>query len=307
MSITILTDVILPDEVIAAGIAGKNQRSNTRVMSGAGFVSVNINWSRTLRQYQLGVKPMSVAQWMAIEGLHEITEGGAYGFLMRDPKDQSAAHSEGSVIGWLGGTEVGTDGAGFGVASYRMRKLYATVSGSRQFTRNITRPVSGIEVKRGTNTVVFGTDPGEISLDYDTGVITFVADATQSIDSITVGSTTTLSFATSDFPDEFVANGRVWVTGTTGTAATLLNDKNHLITSVTGTDIVIDVATTGLAATGGTAKKYPQPSETISWAGSFYVPVHFANDDIDWEIILGGDPEDRIVAGQNVVLEEVRE
>lgn len=32
----------------------------------------------SLRKYDLGFVPMLPAQWAAIEGLHEVTEGGAY-------------------------------------------------------------------------------------------------------------------------------------------------------------------------------------------------------------------------------------
>jgi hypothetical protein len=52
---------------------------------------------------------------------------------------------------------------------------------------------------------------------------------------------------------------------------------------------------------------YPQADETLTWSGEFFVPVHFANDDIDWEVIVSGTYDSRIVAGPSVVLQEVRE
>ena len=86
MSITVYNDVIVPCTVVAAGIRGKNMRSNTRVTTFNGQTQVNVNWNRTLRQYELGVIPMEIAQWAQIEAMHEVTEGGAYGMLLRDPK-----------------------------------------------------------------------------------------------------------------------------------------------------------------------------------------------------------------------------
>jgi hypothetical protein len=45
----------------------------------------------------------------------------------------------------------------------------------------------------------------------------------------------------------------------------------------------------------------------LTWSGDFYVPVHFANDEIDWEMILGGTYDTRLIAGPSVTLQEVRE
>ena len=67
------------------------------------------------------------------------------------------------------------------------------------------------------------------------------------------------------------------------------------------------VSTTGLAGTGGTAAKYPQATEALTWSGRLYVPVHFANDVIDWNLVAGGSEEGRFYAGPSVMLEEVYE
>jgi hypothetical protein len=45
---------------------------------------------------------------------------------------------------------------------------------------------------------------------------------------------------------------------------------------------------------------------TITWSGSFYVPVHFLNDQIDWELVVWGqDPDGRFATGPMVTLEEI--
>jgi uncharacterized protein (TIGR02217 family) len=309
MPITVLNDVILPETVIAAGISGKNMRSNIRSISASGYGSININWSRTLRQYELGIKPMSVAQWAEIEGLHEITEGGALGFLMQDPKDAKATEAQGFLQPYLAGAEVGTIGFGYGVPEYKLRKKYTSIGGTRISYRNITRP-NGITVKRGGSTVTEGTSASQIEIDQDDGTVTFVADSSQAITLITVGSTTVLEFANNTgMVAAMAVGGRVYISGVTGTAATALNGKSHAVTAKdTGANtITISVVTTGLTAESGTAFKYPQPTEALVWSGDFYVPVHFANDEIDWELLLGGMDDGRIVAGQSVVLQEIRE
>jgi hypothetical protein len=46
----------------------------------------------------------------------------------------------------------------------------------------------------------------------------------------------------------------------------------------------------------------------VTWAGQFYVPVHFMNDQIDWDMVVAGqDPDGRFYAGPMVTLQEIRE
>lgn len=304
MSIEILSTVILPDTVIQAGIRGKNMRSNTRVMSGSGYVNVNINWARTLRQYELGIKPMEVAQWLEIEGLHEITDGGAKGFLMQDPKDRGATHTTGLLQGYENGAVVGNVGFGYGTESYIMWKKYSTVSGASTYNRKITRPKSPTEIKVAGS--VF--DPLDVNVSSTTGLVTFEPIASQSPSSITVGASTILTFPDTTFTSLFSAGNRVFMSGVTGTAGAVLNQTSFSVSSITANQFSINANTTGLTVTAtGTAKRFPQPNQTLTWSGDFYVPVHFANDEIDWEVLVGGPYDNRVVAGPSVVLQEVRE
>jgi uncharacterized protein (TIGR02217 family) len=50
----------------------------------------------------------------------------------------------------------------------------------------------------------------------------------------------------------------------------------------------------------------PDPT-TVSWSGRSYVPVHFAEDKINWELVVAGPAEARFFAGPAVRLEEIRE
>jgi uncharacterized protein (TIGR02217 family) len=210
MSITIYNDVIMPNTVISAGIAGKQVRNNTRTESLNGSAIININWTKTLRQYELGIVPMRIDQWQAIEGLHEVTDGGAYGFLMEDPKDGTVddAHGMASLIS-------------AGSHTYQLFKRYTSIGSSRYKDRNITRP------KASTfKLYISGVPSTSYTLNADTGVITIASDPS---------------------------------------------------------------------------------ANTISWSGSFYVPVHFENDSIDWELVVAGQQDTRFLAGPSVVLMEVRE
>jgi uncharacterized protein (TIGR02217 family) len=204
MSITVLADVILPNNVIAAGVRGKNMRRNDRVAMDSGIQSINIGWTSTLREYEVGIVPMQVNYWQTIEALFEITEGGAYGMLMEDPKDSRVTS---------GGAFTLVDGA------YQMVKRYKDPVSGRTKDRRITRPKGVIAV-------------------FQNGVPT-----TATVDSLT---------------------GKATISGSPAV-------------------------------------------ETLSWTGSFYVPVHFMNDYIEWEIVAPGPFETRYASGPAAILQEIRE
>lgn len=210
MTITVFNDVILPNSVVAAGIRGKQIRNNTRTEAANGEVMVNINWSRTLRQYEIGFIPMPLDTWRTIEGLHEVTEGGAYGFLLQDPKDHTAG-AAGMALA------ASTD------TTFQLCKNYLATGSIRSKTRTITRPcASGFALS--VNGATLGS--GSYSLNTDTGVITIASKPA---------------------------------------------------------------------------------ANTIGWTGNFYVPVHFMDDAIDWDLVKAGTDEGRLMAGPNVILMEVRE
>lgn len=309
MSIIVFNDVIMPASVIAAGVRGKQMRRNSRATTQGGFVSANVVWSRTLRQYELGYVPMLASQWLAIEGLHEVTEGGAYGFLMQDPKDTAATHSDGVLWPYNSGALVGVGGVGYGVPTYKMHKRYTSSGSTRYKDRSVTRPKSVAQLKRGGVTVTLGGGAGQAAIDYDTGTVAFVADSSSTITAVTVGATTqvTLTAALAG-----VAVGeRLYIDGTAGSAAETLNGRSHAISAISGGGsnvYTLTVNTTGLAwSSSGSGYAYPQATESLTWQGDFYVPVHFANDDIDWDIVIGGPVANRFVAGPTVTLNEVRE
>jgi uncharacterized protein (TIGR02217 family) len=205
MPITVLDDVFLSDEVIAAGVRGKQIRNNSRVVTDNGSMSINVNWTQTLREYEIGIVPMSVRAWQDVETLHEITEGGAYGFLMEDPKDNRV--SSGGVF------EV--DENGF----YQLIKRYTDQRSGRTKDRRITRP-------KGTILV------------YENGVLT--AAAVSPLD------------------------GKATIAGSP------------------------DV-------------------EALTWTGSFWVPVHFMDDFIDWGVARPGNDDSLLVQAASVILQEIRE
>lgn len=143
MAITVFADVVLPNSIISAGIRGKNMRRNDRVEVDSGAQSINVVWTSTLRQFEIGIVPLRVDQWQALEALHEITEGGAYGFLMEDPKDSHV--TSGGVL-----SEIAP-------GNYQMVRRYTNAASGRTKDRRITRP------QRGTVQFYLGGAPAEFA------------------------------------------------------------------------------------------------------------------------------------------------
>lgn len=210
MAITVKTDVILSNSVISSSLHGKNMRMNDRVVTDGGFQTINIAWTKTLREYEIGTTPLTSAQWRVLEGLHEITEGGAFGFLMEDPKDYKVFAGEGKISLISAGV-------------YQLQKRYVTTGSALYKDRAITRPKNSALV-----------------ISYD-GVVM---------------------------------------------------SSGYTITYTTGR-VAFDVA--------------PADPTLLSWTGMFYVPVHFTDDTIDWDLVVPGAMENRVLVGPAVTLSEIRE
>jgi uncharacterized protein (TIGR02217 family) len=211
VSIQILTDVIVPNSLWSVGVQGRQIRRNARAQSQSGVMAINIIWSHTLRQYTFGSVPLTIDQWQTLEGLYEVTDAGAYGFLAQDPKDFTADDTTGK-LSLISGT------------TYQLLKRYTSI-GSAQYRDRTIRHVKAV----GFVLKLSGT-PLTLTSDY-----TFNAD--------------------------------------------------------TG---VVTIPSTPAAA-------------NLSWSGLFYVPIHFASDEIEWELVAGGSEDQRYLAGPQIVFDEVRE
>lgn len=207
MALTVYSDVIVPNNILTAGVQGKNMRANTRVPLGdTGFMTINAVWNNSLRQYTLGVAPMSLTNWQAIQALFEVTKGGAYGMLLEDPVDHSCTTGVATLVS---------------AGVYQLWKRYTNAASSRFHDRKITRPrLAGFAITTS------GTPITSYTLDVTTGQITIPSAPS---------------------------------------------------------------------------------AATLAWTGLFYVPVHFMEDSIDWDLVAGGSDDQRFLAGPSVVLSEVRE
>lgn len=259
-----------PDEV-SAWMQGGEEFLTDIVMVNSGSEQRNAIWSVPLRRYSLSSGMRTIANAQATKAFFRAVGGRANGFRVKDVFDFTADHTTGVL-----GTGLGT-----GLPTYQLNKNY--VSGSVTSVGAIKKPVAGTaQIKRGGVVQTFGAAAGNWALDTTTGIATAVADATSNASSITANTTTTVILATN--PGTLTAGQLLYLSGFTGTDAALVNGLAHTINSVSGTGpftFVLATNTAGKTITlgAGAGKKYPQPTETLTWSGEFDIPVRF---DVDW-------------------------
>jgi uncharacterized protein (TIGR02217 family) len=205
--------------------------------------------------------------WMAVQG-------AGIGFRFKDFFDYTATVADGIL-----GTGVGT-----GAPTYQLGKRYLV--GSLIHDESITKPVASTAVLYRSGAQI-DTSPTEYTLDGTTGIVTFLADASEAITGHVVGAQHQFTTA-SDLG--LAVNDYVYLTGVTGDDA-LLNSIAHEIVGKSGSGPytwTIDTDTSGsptLSPSGGTAYAYPQADETLTWAGEFDRPVRFLSDEFNFEYL----------------------
>ena len=263
------------------------------VLSGA--ESRNGNWEIPLHKFEVGMAARVKSEFMALKTTHLLCWGRLYGFRWKDWADFEASPAEGVLRGLIGKKAAGTQGFGYGIPVYQLHKMYSLFS--LAFYRRILKPVAGtVTVRRNGSPVTVGVAAGNIAIDTANGRITFVADQSIGIASHTVGASHVVTMNAALSPN-FAIGGRIYVTGVTGTAASLLNGRSHAITNVSSAVITTSTNTNGLTANGGSAYYYPQPTDSLTASFEFDVPVRFDTDEFNGVIV------DRNGAGGELIIE----
>lgn len=300
-----LEDLVFPDELLVGETSGTRDwstRSNEtpgRVQSRTSLVS------QPQRLYETGLIPRPQPEYMLIWAIHDVAGGSARGFRLRDPIDNSVSGTQGvlQAVQPTTRTPIAQAGIGWGVPHYQLSKAY-TVQGYSHI-RQILKPVAGLAITRAAAAVTIGASAGNASLDLTTGRVVFVADSQANVTGVTPGATTVITLNTALSP-ALVVGDRLWLQGLTGAGAVLLNDLSHEVTNVAGAVYTIATTTTGATINAaGTGRRYPQPSQSLLWAGAFHVPVHFRDDSIPWRIRAGGPDDSRLIDCPSILLEEL--
>lgn len=270
MTITFLETPRFPEWVKYDYTGGPMYNTAIETMA-SGAEQRNVNWDDPLCHFQIVHIVTTSGRAPNLSTSDELTaffrsmKGRAYGFRFKDWFDYQATHEQkqgkgGSLTQGLLGSGVGT-----GARTYQMYKYYAV--GALDEFRLISKPVSGtVTIKKAGSTVT-------PSIDTTTGLVTFAVTG-KAITGITKASNASITC----IGHGFNTGDKVEIAGVAG-----MTQINGLIASVTVTDA--DHFTTGINSSsfstytsGGSAYKGPQPSESLTWAGEFDIPVRFDAD-----------------------------
>lgn len=249
---------------ISYGATGGPGYNTDVVVINSGYEQRNANWAASRATYDVthGVKTKDDTDTLI--AFFRNCKGRAHGFRFKDWADFTATHATG-VLG---------TGVGSGALAYHLNKKYVT--GALTEFREITKPTGAIEVKRAGSIVTYGVAAGNISIDSTTGIITFVADSTKTINAnvaaninanvtanIAANLSATITGITQANPAVVTATAHGFVTGEKVRIAavggmTQVNNLYFTVTYIDANSFSIGVNSTAYGAytSGGTAIRY---------------------------------------------------
>ena len=253
-----------PDN-ISVGVSFGPEFVTTIASNAAGYEYRNRLRSKALSRGDCGHSVKTTAQFKTLVSFFRSVGGRYSGFRFKDWSDYQLAEAD-SHFELVSGT----------LNQYQINKLYRAAVGYEEY-RQIRKPVSGTVVVKDTGVaLVVGGSAGNYSIDNTTGIITLQAKAAKTINSHTVGATHSIVISSVYTPAPTVGQFLV-LSGITGTAASLLNNKLLPINTISGTTITFAVNTTGLTTSGGGAYLYSQQAN-LKASCEFDVPARFDTD-----------------------------
>jgi uncharacterized protein (TIGR02217 family) len=220
-----------------------------------------------------------------LRNFFRVCKGQAYGFRFRDWTDW--LDEGGGILGQpvTSYSQPPTPtGTGTGAPTLQMYKRYSSpplidyriiAKPLLSFT-NLAGQAATTTIYRNGAACVQGTAASNISLDTTTGLVTWVADSSEACSAWVPGATT--SFTVPSVPAAWTVGSLIYFSGVTGDSGGALNGQSVAITAISGTTVTVQAATTGDTLSGGTAARYPQASDTLTWTGAFDTPCRFATD-----------------------------
>ncbi len=268
--------VRFPDN-LSYGFTGGPTFQTDIVVTAGGWEQRNANWAASRKMWNATQIGKNRADTDTLIAFFRAVKGRANSFLFRDQTDYNFSLAEG-----IFGTGIGT-----GLPTYQLYKKVTT--GSYSDLQKLTRPVSGsLIVQRNGSGVTFGGVAGNVAMDYTTGVLTFVADASSGATAITPGTTTSVTLTTN--PGTLTAGKLLYLSGFTGADAALVNGIAHTINSVGGAGpyvFILATNTNGKTITlgSGVGAKFPQAADVLTCSGQFDVPTRFDTDEMKIQCI----------------------
>lgn len=206
-------------------------------------------WSEARGKWQVGQRGVLKSELDYLIAFFRLRRGRYYGFRMKDWSDFEATDQA-----------VTLDGS----PTAQLVKRYQDVAAFED--RIIKKPNADVTFARG------GAAYATPSVDTTSGIVTWQPDVSQAPSAVVVGATTVCTVADASL---WTVGQVAWVSAPGQTAQ--LATVQAVDTGANTVTLLLD-SSSWTWASGGTLARYPQPSETITWSGTFHVPARFDTD-----------------------------
>lgn len=247
------------NEIVYDTIGGP-QYSTDVVVVRSGYEARNVNWAEARPRFELGERRLRRSELDTIIKFFRVMQGRGHGFRFKDWADYQVAASEGLL-----GTGVGT-----GLPTYQMAKRYA--AGGQNRDRKIIKPVaSPVAVMYRNGIAIGGATYSTI-----TGIATLPAVSSFAITGITKANPGVVSAP----GHTFVNGNQIYIANVVG-----MTQVNNTLATIAGVasgvfNLGIDTTAYSTYVSGGTAYRYPQAADALTWSGEFDIPVRFDTDEL---------------------------
>jgi uncharacterized protein (TIGR02217 family) len=250
---------------IMRGTVGGAEYNTNVVVVQSGFEQRNQNWSVSRGKWDIGERILNPTELEAIIAFFRARKGKYQGFRFKDFADFTASYT---TTGYI------DSGVGTGQSTAQLYKHY--FDGTDTYDRKINKPVNGTITLYQNGGVI---NPANYTIDYTTGIITYVPLSTTNITNITNASNGVVTTSTAH---GLTSGNLVYISGVSGAMATNINNKYYTISVSSSTTFTLGVNTTSYGAygSGGNVKKFYQAGDVMRWSGQFDIPVRFDTDEL---------------------------
>lgn len=260
----VIKEIRFPVELSYGSVGGPGYSTDISATK-SGYETAILEWSQARHKYRAIYGPRTQAQLEQVLALFHAVRGRGYGFRFKDWTDfrSSAKEVSPSATDQIIGTG---DGA---TLEFQLFKTYS-YSGET-YTRKITKPVAGTTLVSVNNVA-----DTRWTVSTVTGIVTFSADITKTINAITQAAQAQITFTAS----HGLSIGHTFhVSGVAG--MTQINGQRVTVTAInSATQVTVNVDSTAYSAytSGGTINTIPQSGEIVRAGFEFDVPVRFDTD-----------------------------
>ncbi|MDQ1326710.1 MAG: hypothetical protein QG564_1846 [Campylobacterota bacterium] len=275
-----------PEDLSVFARGGMEFRTNI-IENDGGFEQRNRNWTQTRSIYSIDAgavtkQPDGALSFVNLQNFFNACQGKFYGFRFKDFNDYTAS----TTTGRLG------QGVGTGKMTYQLTKRYF-VSGFN-FYRDIYKPVSAtLKVYKNT---VLQTLTTHYTIDYTTGVVSFISTNTKNLSGITTGGST--ATITTSLAHGYTNGQIIYISGVSGNTAI----NNKYFTVYNATEFTFDIiVSNSIASVLATISLFPQPTDVLTAEFEFDIPCRFDIDTLNAGFTTSG-----LIELDNITIVELR-